>query len=94
MTPEALIVPALRGDDVPWPERGDDLSRAVLDAAAAHGVAPLLWKASGIAGWPDAVRDATSRADRRVGQWLEDDDTDSLAESTAGQWPRLVRLQP
>ena len=79
MTPEALIVPALRGDDVAWPERGDDLSRAVLDAAAAHGVAPLLWKASGIAGWPDAVREELRT------RWRAEAAVEALRRESLGQ---------
>ena len=65
MTPEALIVPALRDEQVPWPEgAGGRLARAIVDAAAAHGVSALLASAPAIRGWPEAIG-AEVRAVRR-----------------------------
>ena len=66
MTPEDLIVPALREEQVPWPEgAGDGLARTVEDAAAAHGVSALLARAPAIRAWPETIRSAVQAAHRR-----------------------------
>lgn len=66
MTPDELIVQALRHQSVPWPESATDaLETAVLGAAADHGVTALLATAPAVEFWPDRVRSALNRV-RRV----------------------------
>ena len=57
MTPEPLVVAALRKAHAPWPEGAhQDLARVVAEAAAVHGVSALLAKAPGIGSWPEGLR--------------------------------------
>ena len=66
MAPETLIVPALRGESPAWPaDSPATLERAVLDAAAEHGVTALLSRTPAIELWPTSVRSTLRGAVRR-----------------------------
>lgn len=57
MRPEELLVAALRGDVAPWPVAARPaFESAVLDAAADHGVAPLLASAPAVHHWPHPLQ--------------------------------------
>jgi hypothetical protein len=63
--PEPLILSALRLDPTPWPENaGPGYARAVLHAAAAHGVTPLLSVLPTVHTWPEDVRSVITSATR------------------------------
>ena len=65
MKAEDLIVPALRGEASPWPERPPDgLDVALVTAADNHGVTELLATMPATDRWPDAVRAALNRTRR------------------------------
>ena len=56
MTPDTVILAALRNERVPWPGDDDRLGTGVLDCAADHGVSPLLARAAATGHWPDHLR--------------------------------------
>jgi hypothetical protein len=58
VTVEDLIVEALRRHPAPWPDCGEGLEQALLDAADDHGVAALLATVPAVDAWPDHVREA------------------------------------
>ena len=65
MNPHDLIVPALRGETVAWPEAcGEELEAAVVGAAVSHGVAVLLATMPAVERWPGDVRAALNRERR------------------------------
>lgn len=63
LTSDDLILLALRRQSVTWPAGASaEVETAVLEAAAFHGVIPLLATAPGIASWPDGVRSTLNKS--------------------------------
>jgi Uncharacterised nucleotidyltransferase len=84
------VVEALRGEPAPWPAASARLADAVLDLAAADGVAPLLATTRAAASWPDAVRTALRDA-LRLEAAIEAVRRDELSRMTAALHSAGVR---